>query len=786
MAIVLFLSGGDGGTEESGLTWEWDIPSKADEEAFYDLIGWAYTSTDDDFDSRWDADGDGADHTDLHGDSEGDDLWIWDQQDKRYATTLTQNWRDGWLAWYKNTGAGGFLEALDDENPDLTGLGLDHMYGQGLATVYHDTSDSDVLTVLNGLRTRITGLDYYADLLASTPVEMSHWEARGPARHLLVACYAYEATGSAAWGTVRDTLLDGWLDSTDWEEGGVIAAGGMYFASREQAQFASGANVAYAATGAGAQAAYDDGRRFQATWHIGILAEGFWRAYIQTGRTDVKDKLVKMARYVHHYAHRSSWSFPNVGSRFGHEGDGTNATGTVDVEGGYFHNRTSGDGTSTNAVVDCSYDLSLINLMVMAYKLTTEQKFINKARIFYKRGIRFDQGSPFDEHNADGQVPNFLDTQGIGGGNFFAYNKGALQYCYQVIENGGKPIIPSELPAWVEALAVNEWVEIPNSVILTPNPEPAGNTGASSKIDKWCSLAVDRRTSKVYSVGGGGHNDYAGNEVDCLTLETETPSWANLVAPSSSVQVNQNYYNDGKMSARHSYYGVVVDEARDRIMIIGGAVYGDGNFTRDVACYSISSNAYLSDGTVPDFPSGIASEQGSAVCLNPLTGDIYKAMFDEYCKYTHSSNSWSEITPSGTGPSGHESMSAMDTTRGRVLFAGGGNDDAEYLNLSTNAWVGVTFSGAQAAAAAASQAGMFYCEATDRYYIRQDASGGAVAVVHPTTFAVTALSTTGGAGIPATDDDGGGVYNKFLYVPRLRGAIYVPLGSDNAWFLRLH
>jgi hypothetical protein len=55
--------------------------------------------------------------------------------------------------------------------------------------------------------------------------------------------------------------------------------------------------------------------------------------------------------------------------------------------------------------------------------------------------------------------------------------------------------------------------------------------------------------------------------------------------------------------------------------------------------------------------------------------------------------------------------------------------------------------------------------------------------VNPVSLEVTTFATTGGASIPSTQN---GPFNKFLYVPNLRGAVYVPTYEGNAWFLRLH
>ena len=77
---------------------------------------------------------------------------------------------------------------------------------------------------------------------------------------------------------------------------------------------------------------------------------------------------------------------------------------------------------------------------------------------------------------------------------------------------------------------------------------------------------------------------------------------------------------------------------------------------------------------------------------------------------------------------------------------------------------------------------LLYVDALDVYLVKLDGPGGTVYQINAGNFAVSQLTTTGGSSIPTTVN---GVYNKFRYVPRLRGAIYTPSGNNNAWFLRL-
>jgi hypothetical protein len=133
----------------------------------------------------------------------------------------------------------------------------------------------------------------------------------------------------------------------------------------------------------------------------------------------------------------------------------------------------------------------------------------------------------------------------------------------------------------------------------------------------------------------------------------------------------------------------------------------------------------------------------------------------------------------------------MDTTAGRqrILFVGGCgsfcgfNPDHHLYTIASNAWSTVTITGVNATdVMTANQDAMVYVPDIDRFLVRKGGAGGAVYQINPTTFEATAYPTTGGASIPATQN---GPYNKFLYVPRLGGVIYVPTYDGNAWFMKI-
>lgn len=85
--------------------------------------------------------------------------------------------------------------------------------------------------------------------------------------------------------------------------------------------------------------------------------------------------------------------------------------------------------------------------------------------------------------------------------------------------------------------------------------------------------------------------------------------------------------------------------------------------------------------------------------------------------------------------------------------------------------------------AGAGKGALTYVAALDGYLIRLGTAGGTVYHVNAATFETTAFPTTGGTAVPSTEN---GPYNKFLYVPRLKGCVYVPSHSTDTWFLRVH
>lgn len=336
-------------------------------------------------------------------------------------------------------------------------------------------------------------------------------------------------------------------------------------------------------------------------------------------------------------------------------------------------------------------------------------------------------------------------------------------------------------------MAVGEWRQIPGSALssapISVKTYPSlGATGPQSKVVAWCGLAIDTRDSSIYSAAGGGHGDYAGNEVNRIRLADASPTWSERRAATAASQViaSASHYADGRPTSRHSYYGVVMNQMRGRVMLMAGSRWGDGYQINSMDGFNISSNDWDSAGTWPNVPSAVPMYYAATIVENKATGDIYAFANYRVFKWDNNSNTWITLVNSGS-IYGYEAASALDTKRGRVLILGGLGGDRGLYTLGSSSTQAVTLSGSGAGAFGGTGNGMVYEPTLDAYLVRTPGAGGNVYRIDANTFAVSALTTSGGGSVPSSQN---GVYRRFLYAPGLGGVVYCPTFDSNMWFLR--
>lgn len=347
--------------------------------------------------------------------------------------------------------------------------------------------------------------------------------------------------------------------------------------------------------------------------------------------------------------------------------------------------------------------------------------------------------------------------------------------------------VPTTLPSWRAPLAVGQWTAIPNTApslapLAVKTYPTLGATGPAAKVIAWCGLSLDTRNSTLYSAAGGGHSDYAGNEVHAIGLAVNTPQWVERRAATAASQVlaSRAYYADGRPTSRHSYYGVAFNEKRGRILLLAGSRWGDGYQTEALDGFNLATLDWDRAGTYPNAPAAVTTYFGAAVVEHKSTGDLYAfANYNAY-RWNNATNTWSAAVSGGT-IYGIEAASALDSRRNRVLVVGGHGADRGLYTLGSATTASVTLTGTHASALNLPGNGMVYEPTLDAYLVRRPDAGGTVYRINAQTWAVSTFATTGGSSIPAAQN---GVYRRWLYVPALGGVVYCPSYTSNLWFLR--
>jgi len=433
----------------AGVIKGWPMPSVEDEKNAYRSWGWTWNANVEPSAVKEPVSGFAVGDPDIHGDSEGDDLWTYLQMYLRSGNTVYLNRATAWVQYFKSN-----YRSSSSGLPNDYGFDYCHVYGWGLVAWSEYMGDAAALAAAESIATfSWSGQSVEMENTRGTPGQEAYGNnMRGAARQLLLAVRLAEATQKARWITWRDHLLNGWLQAPDWD------ARGMYY----------GKDLTDVKMGTGS---YDAGGRAQSAFMIGILTEALAQAYRTTGRVDIKNKMIAIAKFADQYGIDSTYQY--TGSYFGFKG------------AKMWHNYFA-DPNPTFA--DPVYTTALVNTLVWGYKLTGDRHYYDRAKQFFNRGTKGIYGSVTARTAPDTVVHHFVDTRFDPSmlNNYFDYNKGELQYTYMLFD-------PSNI------LAVESRAAAAGSFAVTASPNPfAGSTAI-----RWKSATgTEGAQFSVYNVQG--------------------------------------------------------------------------------------------------------------------------------------------------------------------------------------------------------------------------------------------------------------------------------------------
>jgi hypothetical protein len=176
-------------------------------------------------------------------------------------------------------------------------------------------------------------------------------------------------------------------------------------------------------------------------------------------------------------------------------------------------------------------------------------------------------------------------------------------------------------PGVLDGLAPGQWHELPDTRLIdvAPDPSPGGST---LKVVTWSGGAYDSKRD-VMLVWGGGHSDYAGNEVYLFDLGTRR--WQRLTEPSVADRARTPTYPDGQPRARHTYNYLEYVPALERLLCFGASgpwPGGGGEFSRAVLEFDVGKRRWTG-GPRADVPASAGRLIGAQARLDPASGRIF-------------------------------------------------------------------------------------------------------------------------------------------------------------------
>lgn len=342
-------------------------------------------------------------------------------------------------------------------------------------------------------------------------------------------------------------------------------------------------------------------------------------------------------------------------------------------------------------------------------------------------------------------------------------------------------------PSWLDGAVRYRWVEVPNST-LSKAPGwndygPTKGTGNQTGLYVDSGAAVKASGSEFF-LAGGGHADYAGNEVFTIRLADSHPGWVrrNLPTPPADIPWNANpergtpasHYSDGRPAARHTYWQMQFCDQRNLLMFHGAsAVYSQNAISfNTVDAFDPETNDYLPRDTFK--PKALGTWGGLVVKVG--NGDILQTQDHSgaVIYWTQATDTWSSIGVRGRYSAEHGT--AWDSNRNRAFHYLDSGDACFYYDLSRPGFpaVNVRLTGEQWPSRNNRRGSMVYCPAADAYFAllwgnpklyRIDAA----------TFEVSIVPTTGTLQIGLGDPGSNGYerfYGRFNYLPELKALVF--------------
>lgn len=350
----------------------------------------------------------------------------------------------------------------------------------------------------------------------------------------------------------------------------------------------------------------------------------------------------------------------------------------------------------------------------------------------------------------------------------------------------------------IDSLQPGEWYEVPNSKIraVLPNPIPPGNS-PTAIIRAWNGGVYDTRRDK-FVVWGGGHGDYAGNEI--YTFDLATLQWSRAWGPSATATMGlpgtpvcSETYTDGMPASRHTYGGLEYLPNVDKFFSMGGSLWcGPGNPTGNVWTFDFATQVWAKKGPITPI-SGRWSGLGLGVntAYDPNTGHLFATSpAAELLEYDPLTDTW---RLRGATAAKYSMTSAIDSKRKYMVSIGNASTYGVIdtpgtiycYNLTTSGTIAqekIVSTGATEILSAPAPA-FQYDPVSDQYVAWK--GGSDVYTLNPDTFVWTRRPAAATNTVTPTVPTEWGTFGRFRYIPSKNAFILVNSIDQNVYIYKL-
>ena len=237
-----------------------------------------------------------------------------------------------------------------------------------------------------------------------------------------------------------------------------------------------------------------------------------------------------------------------------------------------------------------------------------------------------------------------------------------------------RPLIPL-LASFCCLAAKPGWTDLPNTKLRDICPKAVPGT-CSAVIGAWSGGVADTLRNRLI-LWGGGHDDYYGNEVYALNLDSHpvTLTRLNNPSPPNGSGRFETVLSDGAPNARHTYNGLTYISAVDRMLAFGGVPASrTGGFAVDLWALDMATLHWQAldpvKGASHQQPRNFYASVPPIVVYDPHAKLAYilESASGFLWSYNYVTNSYKYLSRTAIVPG--NSTPALDSKRNTVFFFG--------------------------------------------------------------------------------------------------------------------